>query len=377
MSFSLRPATLAGYNSERYANPVADMAFDVPEGDVPCIARWFGLEGGDLAAPPSATLLNRITDSAFAALRLYYSRAAKASLFTRPFMAAAALKGPDGKHRLLGSPAFQGAASQSPLLLVREPKLSGRVFTCRLEIVNTPAGLHASVEPVRLPSSLTGDTSLDIVATRQHDMLSGDESITGVQACTVFGQSVPCWHYTRMSAALVKQAVEGDTSWRVIGSVPVDAAASGIPSMRLPDMGTVLDEWEKFPQPDWAPESPGSEPDPGGPTWEDPSGDTASAALPDKFRVVTAPLDLGMPEEGKCLRRVAVRGVFDRAPERFGMRVYVSRHRQRWHLLAGSRTPELWLLRSGRWRWLKVEIEGCAPAPGTATLEALSFGIRI
>ena len=67
-------------------------------------------------------------------------------------------------------------------------------------------------------------------------------------------------------------------------------------------------------------------------------------------------MDLGDPERRKWVYMAALRGCFDRKSIR--MRVYASRHRQSWKLIADGRRGWVSAATHQGFRWFKVRVTG-------------------
>lgn len=356
-SFELYPSTLPEYDYSRYANPATPISVNIPDADLPIVAAWLGQTTSE-AQTPGDTLVKRMTDAVISRIRDFFTTTAKNSLFTRPFRIGYALRLADGTHTCATRPVIILPNSRAPIMIVREPHLTGNVLSTVTEIVNTAYCLRMSLPAFGIPdpySSLA--THLDIYATRQCDTLDGDETVSAIRTYSVYGENVPCWHYSRLTEDLVREKAEADNSFRIIGSLPVEDAISGLKDIRLPLNFRNLDNWDIYPsiKPD---DGPGS-----GQSGED----TAS-----HFRLITVPLDLGLPETRKRIRSVTARGVFPRDMKNgIEISLYGSHHREKWRLLASARGAHIRLLRAMRYRWLRVEITARA---GSA-FDALTFEV--
>lgn len=356
-SFELLPSTLPEYDYSRYANPAIPISVNIPDTDLPIVAAWLGNTTSE-AQTPGDTMVKRMTDAVISRIRDFFTTTAKNSLFTRPFRIGYALRLADGTHACATRPVTILPNSRAPIMIVREPRLAGNVLSTVTEIVNTAYCLRMSLPSFDIPdpySSLA--THLDIYATRQCDTLDGDETVSAIRTYSVYGENVPCWHYSRLTEDLVREKTEADNSFRIIGSLPVEDAISGLKDIRLPLNFKNLDDWDIYPsiKPDDGPGSGQSE------------DDTAS-----HFRLITVPLDLGLPETRKRIRSVTARGMFPRDMENgIEISLYGSHHREKWRLLASARGAHIRLLRAMRYRWLRIEITARA---GSA-FDALTFEV--
>lgn len=356
-SFELYPSTLPEYDYSRYANPATPISVNIPDPDLPIVTAWLGQTTSE-AQTPSDTLVKRMTDAVIPRIKDFFTTAARNSLFTRPFRIGYALRLADGTHACATRPVTIFPNSRAPIMIVREPQLTDSVLSTVTEIVNTAYCLRMSLPPFDIPdpySSLA--THLDIYATRQCDTLDGDETASAIRTYSVYGENVPCWHYSRLTEDLIREKADTDNSFRIIGSLPVEDATSGLKDIRLPLNFKNLDDWDVYPsiKPD---DGPGS-----GQSGED----TAS-----HFRLITVPLDLVLPETRKRIRSVTARGMFPRDMENgIEISLYGSHHREKWRLLASARGAHIRLLRAMRYRWLRVEITARA---GSA-FDALTFEV--
>lgn len=353
----LTPAELEAYASSRYTHSVTDVTVTVPDADIPVVSAWAGT-GVATDTPPSDILLKRITSAVMAAINRYFTDAAREALFTRPLRVAYGLRLQDGSYAALSSPRLLTPADRAPLVVIRELQFGGTTLRTRVEIMNTPMALTADIPAFSIPEELAPlVTHLDIIATRQCDVLAGDEAVEGIRGYSLYGENVRIWHYRRLSTDVVLEAAENDKTFRVIASVPIAEAMAGKSGMTLPLGRKNLADWNSFPT---AKTDPANETDP-----DEPEIPHTHVML------ATEPLDLGMPEREKRVRGVTLRGIFDRGADDMTMTLYGSHHRDRWHALATSRGPHIRFLRAVRFRWLRVE----ARLRRGATVDALTFSV--
>lgn len=358
----------SAYASSRYSHPVTPVNVSVPDGDTATVTGWLGNATGNAA---SETLVKRMTTAVTGAMTSYFTACAREALFTRPFRIGYALRLADGTHAAPRAARLLLPSTAAPLMIVREPRMSGNTLQTLTEIVNNPMKLTVSLDPFTLPDDLAPRvTHLDFYATRQCDVLTGDEQVTAIRSSQYFGEDVNVWSYRRMSEDLVREAAMADTAFRIIGSVPVAKATAGISSLELPSELKNLSDWNNYPAL-------------GADDTADPD-DPDNPARPYTHVVIsTTPLDLGLPETHKHIRGLTVRGVFPRchgmspaekreSDQSLKVSLYGSHHRERWHLLARSAGPHIRLLRAVRYRWLRVEIT----APRESEVEALVFEVN-
>lgn len=360
LGLTLAAAELEAYASSRHTHPVTDVTVTVPDGDIPVVEAWAGT-GVATATPPSDILLKRITSAVMGAINRYFTDAARAGLFTRPLRVACALRLKDGKYAAVGTPRLLTPADRAPLVVIRELQFGGTTLRTRVELMNTPQTLTADIPAFEVPADLAEKvTHLDIIATRQCDVLAGDESVEGIRSYTLYGENVRIWNYRRLEADVVAEAAENDRAFRVIASVPITEATPGKTGIRLPLGRKNLDDWESFPKADI--DSAGG---------KDPDQPDEPEVPHTHVMLATEPLDLGLPEREKRVRGVTLRGLFERDADDIEMTLYASHHRERWHRLATSRGPHIRFLRAVRCRWLRVE----ARLRREAKVDALTFSI--
>lgn len=360
LGLTLAAAELEAYASSRYTHPVTDVTVTVPDGDIPVVEAWAGT-GVATATPPSDILLKRITSAVMGAINRYFTDASRAGLFTRPLRVACALRLKDGKYAAVSTPRLLTPADRAPLVVIRELQFGGTTLRTRVELMNTPQTLTADIPAFEVPAHLAEKvTHLDIIATRQCDVLAGDESVEGIRSYALYGENVRIWHYRRLEADVVAEAAENDRSFRVIASVPIAEATPGKSGIRLPLGRKNLDDWESFPKADID--------NTGG---KDPTEPDEPEVPHTHVMLSTEPLDLGLPEREKRVRGVTLRGIFERGADDIEMTLYASHHRERWHRLATSRGPHIRFLRAVRCRWLRVE----ARLRREAKIDALTFSV--
>ncbi len=350
-SLKLTPATIGEYNYSRYAFPATEISVVIPDDDLEAVRAWFGQTATGVTAPGS-TLVKRMTEAVIPEIRQFYTAAARASLFTRPFRLGYALRLDDGTHVAAAAPRLVTPNARAPLMAVREPVLSGNTLRTLTEIMNTPMELAFSLPAFEIPAEYSSRvTGLDIYATRQCDTLAGDETVKAIRTYSVYGENVPCWHYTRLAEDLVREAAEADNAFRIIGSLPAKEAAAGINALRLPSNFKNLDNWDNYPTID--------------------TGSDGTSPESSHIRILTAPLDLGMPDTFKRIRGVSARGIFPRGAEGIRVTLLRSHHRDVWIPVATATGAHIRLLWAVRSRWVQVEIT----APLGSVVDAIVFEV--
>lgn len=360
--FSLSHAIPTGYDRSRYAHPATDINISVPDSDIELVRSWLGAPAS-AQMTPSETLSKRMTSAVITALKTYFASASRQRIFTAPFKIGCALRHADGSLSDHAPLQLISPDTRAPLMVIPERKLNGTNLITATEIVSNPVTLTVTLPPVAIPPErLPGISGIVFYATRQADLLTGDETVTGIRTYQVAGENMPGWAYQRQESDLILSAARRDTAFRIIDTLPLASALSGINDRPLPAAGANLADWESFPKVEEG-DRPGGEP--GNP--EEPDYST--------LLLTTAPLHLESPDEVKRVRAVTLRGIFPRGVGGSGSEVsmvlYGSRHRDRWHRIASARGPHLRLLRAAAYRWYMLEIT----APRTAKAEALLFTV--
>lgn len=357
-SFSLSPAPLSSlpdYDYSRYAHPTVRINVMLPEADRDIVSSWFGASpsGG---AIPSATLVSRMTSAVTSALRQYFTDASHRALFTRPFRVGYALRNPDGSITDFHRAVLLSPSAMAPLLPVREYSLSGGVLQTVTEIINTPMMLTVDIPPFTAEGTAASPGSAIIIfMTEQADVMSGNETVSGIRTFEIFGERVPGWNYNRLAEDMVHDSALSDSRFRIVAEIALREAAAGINGMRLPDGNSDLTRWDSFPA---LPDSDGIEAD-----------KPASRLI-----ISTVPLDLGYPENYKKVRGVTLRGVFTREISEDGVcfSLFGSHHREQWRHIATARGAHLRVLRGVGYRWYRLEIN----APAGSQIEAATFEVN-
>lgn len=357
ISFNLSAADISqlpDYNLSRYAHPAVNIDIQVPDGDKSVVMSWLG--GGTGGSAPSETLVRRMTGAVIGAIEDYFTASARRGFFTRPFRIGAAVINSEGSLVAVGAPKLISPATMAPLMLVREPSVSGETFHTVTEIMNSPMSLSLSVKPFE-PSNFDIDLSgrFLIFATAQAQVLSGEETVTGIRSVEVFGERAPAWNYNRLAEDIVLQKASSGHDFRVIAELPLSEIRNGVSAFKLPQNGTDLTDWKSFPE------------------FEN-KDKLEDGMLPSRIIVTTRPLDLKKPEEYKKVRGVTLRGVFTRETGNEGVSftLYGSHHRERWHMVAKGQGAHIRLLRAISYRWYKIEID----APYGSNFEAITFEIK-
>lgn len=353
-TYSFARGGLPAYDYSRYAHPAMAVNLTVPDSDLPKVGVWMGSTATE-GTLPSETLVKRMTEGVIGGMKQYIAEASRVGLFTSPFRIGYALRRSDGTRFAFGETRLLLPNAGAPLAIVRESNLSGNSWQTMTEIVNMPCRLRVGMEGFSLPGGQRpAVTHLDFFVTRQASLFTGYESVTGIRSEEYLGERCRVWAYPRLSEQEVRQCAALDSDFRVIASIPITDAEEGLTGLELPAGRRNLNEWSDFPALTGAGsvgEGAVRPFDPDGPGLLD----------YDRFRLTTCALDLGNPEERKRVHGLSVRGVFERTSGKDDssmiVRLYGSRHRERWRLLATARGPHLRPLRGVNYRWLMVEVE--------------------
>ena len=353
LNINLQPAPLSELGSNKFGSypyPCAAINVNLPSDDRDLVSGWLGASAPS-SALPSDTLVRRMTTAVTETLNNYFENMALKGLFTRPFKLAYVLMRKDGYTGLKSVPAGVYPAQMAPQLALREYVMRDSSLQTVTEIFNTPVRIQLEIPS--LSEYLDDDVAgIALIATRQCDLLTGDETVSAIRYADIYGEHLPVWHYNRLAADLIRDKVEGDGLFRVLAVIDKEDLQGGEYSLTLPLAASYLTDWDSLPK------------------FE---GEVASdeERQPERVRLVTRPLDLGLPEQYKKVKGVTLRGIFPRADEEEStlFSLYGSLHRDRWHLVARTRGAHIRLLRKTAWRWYRVEID----APHPAQFDAITF----
>ena len=373
ISFSMYPSQLEGYIFSRYSHPATLMNCVIPDDDLPLVKSWFG--GAPVTAVASDTLVKRLSDSVFGHLKDFIADAANASLFLAPCRIGAAIRIDDGSYCCVSKPVYLAPNTMAPLLAIREYSLYGTSLQTIVEMICTPVKIAAQIPAFQLPESVASRAeAIVFFATRQGDILAGDETVKGVTTTDIYGETSRCWHYDRLSPDVIRANVLADTDFRIIGEVDIAQASEGVTSLQIPITSGALATWKMLPKFD--PKQSGNDGEINDPTL--PGGDVDDNYS--RIRLVTAPLDLGYPDDEKMIREVALRGIYNRLPPTQKgdpslpeINLFISPHRDRWRKIATGQGGYIRLPVGIRTRWLKVEVI----APRDSTFDAITFHIDL
>lgn len=376
-----------GYVSHRTENPVTLINVTVPDDDVKVVTGWFSNAPNTGGVAPE-TLLKRATSAVTGAMKTFYNDCDRAGIFTRPFKLGYALRLADGRHVAHGDIQTIVPAAQAPLLPITSKGLSNGILQTVTEFLLSPVEVYVSMESLAMPEMLSAKvTHLDIYATRQTDTLSGEETVTGVNTFVADNERYTGWNYRRLGADIVADNAASDKSFRILASIPISEAATGLSGVRFPYTQRNLLNWTNYEA--YNANESGGQSGGGSSSGQEPE---VSETVYKSKRLITEPLDLNLPETRKWVRGLSVRGMFGRrfprvstsretasgqpaSPEslrELKVTVYGAHHRGYWHRVAECCGPHLRLLRAVGYRWWMVEIEMAADA----VIDALTFEVN-
>lgn len=374
IAFSMYPSQLEGYIFSRYTHPATLMSCVIPDDDLPLVQSWFG--GAPSTALASDTLIKRLTNSVIGQLQDFITDAAEASLFLGPCRIGCAIRQNDGTYSSVSTPVYLAPNTMAPLLAIREYALNGTSLQTIVEMICTPVKIMAQIPAFELPASVASRAeAIVFFATRQGDLLTGDETIEGVTTNDIYGETTRCWQYDRLSPDVIRASVMADSDLRIIGEVDIAQATAGIASLQLPVTPGALATWKLLPK--FNPNQSGS-----GGEIDDPTlpGGGEEEENYTRVRLETTPLDLGYPDDDKIIREVALRGIYNHIPpaeegdpDLPEISLYISRHRDRWRKIATGQGGYIRLPVGIRTRWLRVEVI----APRGSTFDAITFRIDL
>lgn len=340
--------------------PTAPVEFSFPEGDALRVNAWFTGNYHGVNNPASTTLLNNMTRAVRQALEAYFAAADGADLFTAPLRVGWAFRFKDGSHRMTTAPILFSPNSRSPLVAIETYTLGATSLTTLCSLTNSPA--HLTFTPSPLPDAAHdwGDiTHIDIVAAPRVSLIPRDMRVTGVTTVDEQGTRYRTFHYTRPTPEAIAATAAVQNDFRIIAAIPV-AEMSGTFPRRVPVTPGALANWKLLPKykEETEPDTPV---DPDHPFEPDNPEQPLYPYMPDEPDVwepfidkETDALDLGDPEGRKWLRRLRICGNYDRRALR--VRVYASRHRQNWRLIADGRRGWVAGLARARYRWFRIRV---------------------
>lgn len=353
VAFAMVKTKLEKWTSDVSGYPRGTVRFKFPDTDRERVMAWMTGDFGNVSEPASETLLKNVTAAVQGLLKQYITAANGHNLFTSPFKVGWALRKKDGTREMTQPLTLMQINPGSPVLPIADFSVNEEEARTLNDIINNPCGLQITASS--LPADWDDVTHIDIVATPQASLLPQDMQVTGVTTVMVGDKRRRAYHYNRLDDTEVLGTASIQNDLRIIASIPVADIADGQPSSVQLIPGA-LGNWkllDKF-------STGGTGSGAGGGGDDDGKDDNPDNNKEDKWEPYidkeTAPLDLGDSERRKWVYMVALRGCFDRKSIR--IRVYASRHRQNWRLIADGRRGWVSAATHQGFRWFKVRITG-------------------
>lgn len=353
VAFGMVKARLDQWTSDVSGYQRGAVRFRFPEADRERVSAWMTGDFGNVSEPASDTLLKNVTAAVQGLLKQYIAAADGHNLFTSPFKVGWALRKKDGTREMTQPLTLMQINPHSPVLPIANFSVGQEEAQTLTDIINNPCSLQITASS--LPADWDDVTHIDIVATPQASLLPQDMQVTGVTTVMVGEKRCRAYHYNRLDDTEVLGTASIQNDLRIIASIPVADLADGQPSAVQLIPGA-LSNWkllDKF-------STGGTGSGAGGGGDDDGKDDNPDNNKEDKWEPYidkeTAPLDLGDSERRKWVYMVALRGCFDRKSIR--IRVYASRHRQNWRLIADGRRGWVSAATHQGFRWFKVRITG-------------------
>lgn len=353
VTFGMVKARLDQWTSDVSGYPRGTVRFKFPDTDRERVMAWMNGDFGNVSEPASDTLLKNVTGAVQGVLKQYIATADGHNLFTSPFKVGWALRKKDGTREMTQPLTLMQINPQSPALPIANFSVGQEEAQTLNDIINNPCSLQITASS--LPADWDDVTHIDIVATPQASLLPQDMQVTGVTTVMVGEKRCRAYHYNRLDDTEVLGTASIQNDLRIIASISVADLADGQPSAVQLIPGA-LSNWkllDKF-------STGGTGSGAGGGGDDDGKDDNPDNNKEDKWEPYidkeTDPLDLGDPERRKWVYMTALRGCFDRKSIR--IRVYASRHRQNWRLIADGRRGWVSAASHQGFRWFKVRITG-------------------
>lgn len=343
--FGLRAESLPQWTSPLSGYPRTVVQFNVSDSDMPRVAGWFTGNYENVLQPPSDNLIRNLSDAVESALLSYFSAANAVGLFTSPFRIGWAFRHSDGRCVMTRPMSLIRINPSSPLMSIDSHTFLTGAVRSVTDIINKPYRLRFLISG-NVPIS-EDITHIDIVGSQQVSLVPANLKATGTYIASRDRRRYHSYRYNGLDETEVIGSAGLQNDLRVIASIPVSDLGSS-DELDVPLIQGALSNWkllEKFSASSGA--ASGTDPaEPNDPAvqWE---------PYIDK---ITDPLDLGAPECRKWLWRVVLRGCYDRSSLR--LRVYASRHRQSWRLVAVGKRGWTSALTHIGYRWFKVRVTG-------------------
>lgn len=351
ISFSLKEEPLSGWTSGRSGYPSTTIAFSYPASDLPRVTGWFTGHYDNVTQPASDTLLKNLSKACSTALAEYFQAAAYANLFTAPFRIAWAFRFKDGSRRMTKVPQLMIPNAASPYLEITSSSVGSTDANTEVGIINHPCSL-VMTPLAKIPPEFENNevTHIDIVMAPPAGLLPDPLHATGTTTVIDGERRYTSFRYNRLDETAVAGNASMQNDFRIVASIPIadiNRAADPI-SIHLSD--GALANWKLLPK--YSASSGSDNDDPSNPEY--PANPEFWEPYIDK---ITVPLDLGMPENRKWVKRVEIRGVFNRHGK-IRISLYASRHRCNWHLVASGKRNWCSGLAATGYRWFRVRITG-------------------
>lgn len=364
LNFGLKTDTLTSWTSSLSGYPRTSIQFAVSDSDMPRVIGWFTGNYDNVSTPPSDTLLHDLSEALQNALDAYFAAAGAANLFTSPFRLGWAFRYNDGSRRMTGPMAVMQINPQSPLLAINTYSFQTSAARCTFDILNNPCRI--TILPENIPADWGEITHIDIIAAPPATLMPKDFRATGTYIDTLDNVRYRCFRYNALDDTTVLGNASMQNDLRILASLPVAGLDGSAPAtVTLPD--GALSNWKLLPKFTISDDSGSS----GNTDNSDSSDNSDTVTWEPYIDRITDPLDLGDPERRKWLWMAALRGCFDRKALR--IRIYASRHRQNWHLIADGNRAWVSAMTNTGYRWFRVRITGSLRRRDF--LDALSFHI--
>lgn len=368
---SLQPASLEGWIGSRSKWPRANVGFDVAEADRPRVLVWLtGSALGQIEAPSDA-LLKDMTAAVKKSLTGYYDAAARANLFTAPFMAGVALRSASGSAVVIQSPSLLFPNVGAPLVAIDSYTLPAARLESVVDITNLPHSIHLDCSMLRTAAAISGSSAVEIIAMPQPSLISSDFAVDSIITASVDGVAKKTYHYNAPTDQSVSDEASVQTDIRIIASIPVeDIPQDGLLPVKM--IPGALANWKLLKK--FTLGGSGSADDDTGDDNDDEKNDiyNPSEWIP-YVDAETEPLDLGMPDSRKWVNSVWLRGRYERGAVK--VTLYASRHREKWIRIASGHRGWVSALAMAGFRWWKVRITGSLRKGDF--FDALTFRIAI
>lgn len=351
VAFGMVKAKLEDWTSDVSGYPRGTVRFRFPDTDRERVMAWMNGDFGNVSEPASDTLLKNVTGAVQGLLKQYIAIADGHNLFTSPFKVGWALRKKDGTREMTQPLTLMQINPGSPVLPIADFSVDEEEARTLNDIINNPCSLQITASS--LPADLGEVTHIDIVATPQASLLPQDMKVTGVTTVMVGEKRCRAYHYNRLDDTEVLGTASIQNDLRIIASIPVADLADGQPcAVQL--IPGALSNWKLLDK--FSTGGTGSGAGGDGDDGKDDIWDNKEDKWEPYIDKESDPLDLGDPERRKWVYMAALRGCFDRKSIR--IRVYASRHRQSWQLVADGRRGWVSAATHQGFRWFKVRVTG-------------------